>query len=562
MKELNKILKREESFYNEPVRLNPAFASKTTDVLDLIDLYSVSRFRDSDKDSLNFKKVFYNIVNFPVDTTSKMLNIDSKDIKLLPTGENYWTVWLKQRELNFWMKDKYFGRELNEYARSWAKYGSLVLKKVGDEVKLIPLGTLIFRPDADDINTIPIIEKHIYQKDEFEMIAKEKNWDNIDKVLQRGKDTVEVYEMKLPKFYPDISEKYNYFIFSGDVVLAYDNRGEMYKHLPFEKIPGRLLGRGIPEKLFEEQVYLNRIANYKSDGLHWSSLHLFQTRDTRIASNLLTEAENGDILTVNSELNPVVNEERNLAAYRDEEARYQLNARQRTFTQDPIAGGGTKTGVTLGATQIQTAMAVGYFDQLKQNLGSFLKEVLWDWILPEFEKNTKGAHKLSISSLMEGDDVESQKYFNAILDDSVRKRRAELEAKGRHLDQNQIRIMKEIKAKELRDKELEIPKGFYENLKHKLNISITGEALDMQSQATTLQTLLQILGSNPQILEDKRIKGIIKKMVSLAGMSPKDLHLDEEIQGLQQLAQQQRGGSIATPAEAPTGATAEVETRI
>lgn len=548
--ETQEIIKQEKGFYDSSVDLNPYFCSREADRLRLIDLYSMSLFRDANKDSLGFQKVFFNIVNFPTDTSAKMLDVDTKDFRLLPEGENYWAVWLKEKELNFWMKDKYFGRALNDYVRNWVKYGDLFLKKVGDEVRQVPLQNLIFRPTAKNLNT-PIIEYHEYQKDEFEMEGKKRKWENVTEVLQ-GKAPIKVYEITLPQNYP--GSEYNYFVVSGKHTLAFDKRDEVYKHLPFEKVPGRLLGRGIPEKLFEEQIYLNRIANYKADGLHWSSLHLFQTRDTRIASNLLTEAENGDILTVNSELQPVVNEERNLAAYQTEEQRYQLNARQKTFTREPISGGQTKTGITLGATRIQTAMASGYFDQKKEELASFLKEVMWDWVLPEFENDTKKGHTVLMDNLLDSEDVSSQKFFRAVLDSETRKRRAEIQAKGRHLTPEQIEIIKRIKSQQLRTKELRIPDNSYTNLKHKMKIVITGEALDSGSEAATLQTIFQIVGSNPTVLDDPRVRRIFNKMVSLAGINPKDIGLEEEMEGMAQLAAQQRaqrGGSIAAPRPQP-----------
>jgi len=129
---------------------------------------------------------------------------------------------------------------------------------------------------------------------------------------------------------------------------------------------------------------------------------------------------------------------------------------------------------------------------------------------------------------------------------------------NKHLSSDQWAIRKGLQAEILKNGELEVPKGFYDDLKYKIDIIITGEQVDTAAKMTTLQTMFQMLGSNPTILKDKRIRKIFYKMVDLAGFNPKDLQLEEEPTGLEQMigeAQAQRGGSIAaikTPALQPT----------
>ena len=529
------------------IKLNPYFAKTQPALLDLIDLYWMSKFKDGDTDSFG-KKIFYNINNFSVDVAAKMLDIDTKDIQLRAEDDNYWTTWIMQKELEYWMKDKYFGNQINQFGFNLPKYGQLVVKKVGDDVQIVPLRNMRFRPDAVDFNLIPKVEKHIYQPDEFRDEAKKRGWDNWKDV--RPLDTtgspqdakINVFESYFPEGLLD--GKYNYHIISDDGhLLAFANTDDPYKSMVWEKIDGRTMGRGNVEKLFEEQIYLNRIANLKASGLEWTSLHLFQTRDQSVNRNLMGTQDNGDVLTPNSEITPISTEERNLGFYNYEEARMENNANKRTFTQEPITGGRAPSGTPLGSTILQAQMAGGFYKQKKEQLANFIKEILWDWVLPEFQKEMRKEHSVQINNLFDGSN-NSEKFFKMNLDNRMNK----LASKG-YMTPQQREIRRSIQAEILKKSKLKIPKGVYDNLKYKLKIVITGEELDAQSKLTTLQTIFQILGSNPTVLQDPRIKKVFFKMLSMAGFNPMDIDDDQtpSIEEANQNVRGQVGGSIASP---------------
>jgi len=550
-KEIAQLVDTEVKYYRETtLNPNPSLAPTMENLYELIDSYSSSKFRDGDTDSLGFKKVFYNIVNFPVEVASKMLNISTKDLKA--TAEDwasYFPAWIMAKELRMWLKNKHFARELNYYTHTWSKYGDLWLKKVKDEVRVVPPQNMIFRPDADSIKNIPLIEKHEYDVDVLISIGRDNNWENVEQTIKKGEKDgkVLVYECWFPEGYLDTKE--NWFIIStlANEVLASAKKDCPYKKLPFEKVPGRLPGKGQIEKLLEEQIYLNRLANYKSQGLHWTSKHIYQTRETKVASNLMTGVEDGDVLFLNDELRPVPVEERNLSFYMAEEQKYENNAFKRTFAAEPISGARAPAGTPLGSTVLQAKMASGFYEQKRQDLADFIKEVLFDWVLPVFKNQKRKEHKLLVRSIL-GSDEGSEELFRALLTQEMNKE------KGiRRLTSDQARIVKSIKAERLKNKELEIPKGLYDNIRYDLNIDIVGEAIDTAGRMPTLQTLFQILGSNPTILQDKTIKRILEKMLNMAGFNPNDIIPDEVeyIDTMVQGVSAQRGGSLPSPQTAP-----------
>jgi hypothetical protein len=563
------IIENEIKFYKDTsLEQNPTFAPRMSDIYNLIDLFTVSKFRDGDKDSLGYKKVFFNIVNFIVDVCSKMLDLDTKDIFIkAEEGQDYWTAWLLGKELKFWMKFKYFARNLNIYCKEWPKYGDLWVKKVKDDVKWVPPQNMIYRVNATDYKTIPLIEKHEYGADELRIVGKQSGWENIEEAIKGSGITsqtppghnstigvkeentnsgIVIYEVWFPKNYLE-EEKSNWFIISKDsnVVLAEAKKDCPYKKLAWESLPGRLPGRGRIEQLFEDQIYLNRIANYKSAGFHWTSKHIYQTRSTNIEKNLMTQVDDGEILITNSEITPIVNEERNLSAYTSDEQRWGQNALNKTFTTEPISGQRSPAGTTLGATVIQTQQTTAFYKQKREELAEFIKEILWDWIIPTFKNQSRKEHKILIDTLIADGDSDSEKFFNLILNERMNK----LRANSKNLSPQQWAIRKSIQAELLRKENLEIPKGFYDNLKYKIDIMITGEQLDVAARQSTVNMLIQMLNSNPAIFENNKIVKFLSYALNMIGINPKEFFNDNTptIQNLSGAERMQRGGSISSP---------------
>jgi|TARA_Y100000310_G_scaffold312222_1_gene359310 hypothetical protein len=538
------------------VPVNPGITPTEQHRLDLIDNYMVSKFRDGEVDSLGNQMVFYNISSFPVEVASKMLDFDTKDIALIAQDERYWETWLMEKELRMWMKENKFGKLLNELAFRLPRDGHVILKNIDGVVELVPLKNLRMRTTALDISDTPIIEKFEYAADEFVVEAQDRGWENWEKVeLNPDKvttgyfnkvDKVTVFGAWFPKGFLDTDD--NYFILSYDGhVLAHSEQELFYKGIPWEELKGRLLGRGFVEKLFNEQIYLNRIANYKSDGLNWSSKHWFQTRDVSFKTNLLGESDNGDVFVTNDPIEPVKVEDRNLSFYAQEEQRWEQQAMSRVFATEPITGGRAPAGTPLGSTILQARMATGFFDQKKEELAMLVKEIIWDWVMPEFKKDKKGQHSLMVKNIMTSDKG-AEKFFNLQVNYRINKQKL-----GKFLPPEMWELKRALEVEKLKNSKIEIPKGFYDDLKLKMEIDIVGESIDTASKLTTLQTLFQIIGSNPAVMQNKTTKSILFKMLNLAGFNPKDFEDEDEptVQEVSQQTQAQRGGSIAAPV-APT----------
>jgi len=531
-----------DHFQKTELKYNPVFAKTQPRVVELIDYYWADRFRDGDYDRSGWKKPFYNVVQSPTLVASKQVDLDTKDIRIIAEeGQSYYPSWLFGKELGLWMKDQGFGTTLNEFIFSNPKYGSTVLKKVKNQVKIVPIQNIMFDPEEPKLERGRyIVEEHSDTVESFK--EKGKNWENVSKAVSSAKDGKVTYYEHVGKI---DGMKSNYVICDEQDNVLYDdniNVEDLYRKHDWETMPGQGLGRGQVQRLFEGQMHRNKIAHYKTRGLHWTSKHLWQTTDTTFRKNLTTEVDDGDVITVQSSLQPVQMEERNLHAYREEEATNDSLVDKLTFAYDVVRGEKTPSGTPLGSAILQTQQAGGFFDIKREEIGLFFKKLIFDWVIPTFKETSLKEHVIMLGEFS-GQELDNlrktiathkgnQAVINFILTHGIKQatpERVEL-----------IRKLEEEKVK--KSKELTIPASFYKDLKYKIDVLITSEQIDVASKVTTLQSLIPMF-ANPQVMQNPFAKMIIFELMNLVGVSP--VNFQEPDTGLQGLAQQ--AGSIARP---------------
>ena len=553
-------IQRKMSEYEKDITMNftPSYATTQESIISLIDSYWVSKYRDGERDALGFLKPFYNVIINPTEVASKMIDVDTKDIKVIAEdGKSYYPVWFFTKELRDWMKEKNFGKLLNEIVYQLPKYGTVVLKKSGEDINIVPLQNLINNPIVRQLDDDLVIEKHIETKQQF----KKREWDKeaineaVSDMEENDKDIT--YYEAYGDFSDDISTGENYFIFSEMGVELFRAKLDEcpYKEVHWDKLEGRWLGRGQVEKLFEAQIHLNKIANYKAQSLHWTSKRIFQTRDDTVEKNLMVDIQNGDIMRINSEITPIANEERNIHAYREEEESWGALIDKLGFSYDTMRGQRPPAGTPLGTTQIQTAMASGFFDLKQEDVGLFLRDLILDWLIPMFEKNKKSKHEVMVSNFSE---EELAHLREMIVEDKANKAIMEYITKSGSIpSQGEVDAIKiVVSEKTKKEKSISIPKDFYSNLKYKIDVVITGEQIDLASKMSGAQVALQILGSNPTILQDPKTKKYFMQLMEAIGMNPLDVQEEENPDAmLQNVAQM--GGSTAKPPAVSSAMTSQ-----
>jgi hypothetical protein len=571
---IDTIKKEISEFRDDNIKIVNGFEFNQPATIEQIIFYYNSKYESGDFDDQGDRKYFYNITRVPCNIGTKAIDFDTKHIKIQTAGGGSpLRTWFFERDLKFWMKDQKFGQTLNRIFHELPIFGSVVLKIIDNKIHFVDLRNFFVEQSADTLDQANyIIESHNYTPIEFRKIAKKKGWKNINKTLKefyqmRGVSHIRVYER-----YGEVKDGNDYTykrVIVADVGKDIEDQatGEIlprkgtllneekvehhpYREFHWEKIPGRWLGVGRVEMLIDPQIRINEISNQQVKSSYWSTLRLWQTKDEGVNRNLLTDVDNGEILNVEQDISQIDMADRNLAYYYQEIQKWLSNRDELTFSQDPMRGETGPSGTTLGAMQIAQAQASSYFEQIRENVAMAIKDMLYEVIIPGFKKQNNTEHILRIA----GEDLD---HLNNLI--------IEKKAKDRFMnfvfDNNKIpskgeyEILKTLtKERVERDKEklIKIPGGFYDNLKYKIDIVITGEALDTQAKASNLFAILQALTTDPTLLSDPTKKKFLNQIMEQAGLNPTDFETDSKPMGIEQLAQQAApkgaGGGVSRPA--------------
>lgn len=591
------------------INIVPGYSFNQYETVNRIYLYRDSKFETGDTDNEGFQKHFYNLSKFRCQVATKAIDIDTKDINIIAeNNDSYYPCWYFETELKQWMKEQGFGRFLNKGAEMLPVFGSVVakLKEGSAEKMVIDLRNFYVDQQADYLDTARyIIEKHYYTPEE---LSQKTEWDNINEAIEnfRTQETkvsgsynasestpfIEVYERygEVPESWVNEDGDSNKYVKALFIVTGpgkskkIDNSAGLilykteidkipYEEVHWAKTPGRWLGIGMVEDLFGPQVRINELVNLQAKRAWWTSLQIFQTRDELVNRNLLADASNGDILQVNSEITPIMNEGRNITEISTEMNRWEDQANNIGFTHAPITGERMPAGTPLGLGVLQSKLAGEFFDLKREELGMFVKRIIWNIIIPQFAKNANRKHVLNLL----GESKENIKKFETLrLNAEVNKRVLDWVKDNKDIptmdDMGIIELAAKSLVKEDEDKFVEIEAGEYEKLKYKVDVIVTGERVDVEAKLQTLQTAMQLLVSNPAIVKDPQTKKVFFKMLDLAGIDPTDFELEDYEQPLEEQmtmmspqgtpAVPPQGGSVSVPPPAEGAAPMPIEEKV
>ena len=528
------------------------FTFNQWDTIQQIILYHNSRFASGTVDDEGDRKYFFNINRNPCKVFSKAIDFDTKNIRLLTVeGGDSLKTWFMERDLKFWMRDKQFGKILNRIFIEIPIYGSVVLKVVDGKPEFVDLRNFIVEQQADSLGQANyIIEIHNYTVGEFRKIATQMGWkkEEVAKVIEEFHKMKNTSHIRLYERYGEVEKEseegkktYSYKrLFVADVgVDEFDQYGRMvaphtgvelaseewegnpYWEFHASKIPGRWLGVGVVEELFEPQIAANQNTNLQSKSSFWASLKVFQTRDDAINRNLMTDVRNGEILNTNSEITPInMASSENLAFFNQQDQKWLRNRDELTFSYDVVQGERLPAGTPLGSAQIAMTQTLSYFEQIQENIAMDIKEMLYEVIIPQFEKESSVEHTLRLI----GKDLD--RYIELVKNEMVFKEIVRQVTSGKPFPTEEEKGMMEIaiaeSIKQEKEKLLKIPKGFYKDTKYDIDIDITGESVDTRVRQATIFAILQAITSDPMMTQDPMKKKILYMIAENGGINPNE----------------------------------------
>ena len=558
----------------EDIEMPGGYSWNQAETLRRIDLYYNSKFETGEFDDRGWKKLFTNIVKPPCDIARKFVDLDTKDVILFHqlSGQE-WKIWLMGHELKQWLKENKFGDLLNKIAFNYPKYGHVVLRKQNGKWSTVNIqnirndrvsptleeGEFVYelnRMQRYEINRMPWIAEGVK-----ELLATGEQCYDIYSCYERGMNKKWKLTIRGRLFdyakngalvhgtEANINKENDYL--DGITLFEAEMDKLPYRELKWEDVPGRWLGMGYVEYLFDDQIAENEAEYHERDGLRFTSLHLFQTRDDTIGKNVLQNLRNGDILKITSELTPVLTEERNLAAFNATRGRWGLSIERKTFTSDITRGGDLPSRTPLGVANLSAQQVASHYDLKRENFGFLVKDLLLEDVISDFKKNKKGAHEVILRSGAAG----VEKFIELIARTQVDKAAYDFAlGKGEGFFPDTMTRETELQRliQELKEKKgvaLALPEGFYEDAEFGLDINITGEQIDTGAMNQTIQLAMQLVATNPAILTNPATRTMLFKSLELAGVSPIDLGLVEEQAKAQPELPLQPGGSAAAPSQ-------------
>lgn len=561
-------------FFDQFISIVPGYSFNQYRTLKRIHLYLNSKFEGNTL-YLNREKLFFNVVVPACEVATKMLNVDTKDIRLLPQdAKNYFATYLLEKELKQWLKTSKLANVLNQIADQGPRYGSVVLEKTKDGAKVVDLRKLILDPTVESIKDSRFVTTISYMTP-TELRAT--GWDDVDMAIERfgagtGQQSFEDQSggmiqlkstpyIKIYKRYGEVPRWWlednikpgtdrgdemvkSLFIVAGADALEKNVEGKPigeygvvlfksawhkdwpYKDFHYNKISGRWMGLGIVEALFDTQVRLNELKNQKRISMEFSTIHILQTKDKQIVRNVLTDMESGDVLFSPNGIEPVANEERNLSAFDSEETSYIQQSQRLSFAYDAVSGASTAASTTATAVVNAQQQATSTFGFKRENYTNMLRDFFNDLVLPQLMTDLTPEHIMRFT----GTSGELQK-----LDDAAAEIHANDFIKSRLLSGNvvlpeQIDAEKERAKTEYRkmgdNRFIKIKKAFYTDVEFEFDFNVGNEQINPQTIATNTQALLAAY--NPQAMNDPRYKLMYYMYAEALGVSKGEIELADE----------------------------------
>lgn len=587
-----RIRQESKGFYDSFISPVPGYSFNQYDTVKRCHLYRSSKFEDSTP-YLGRDKLFFNVVNPPCEVASKMLNVDTKDIRLWPTNpKSQFSTYLLEKELKLWLKTSEFGALLNQIAEEAPVYGSVVLEKTPTGATLVDIRRLRNDQWADTIERSRFVHVDAYMTptelrdsgwDETEVetaIARfgvskgPDSWEDSagDLNMQSATKLVKVTKRygEVPAYMLDESLKpgtksgdkavRSLFIVAGadEQFKAEDGRpvGEkgctLYKARwrgawPFQdfhytKQKGRWLGVGVIEMLLDVQVRVNELKNQKRLSMEITSLPLFQSPDRNVVRNVLTDLLPGDLITSPGGITPIANEARDLSSYVEEEQSYAAQAEKLTFAYEAVRGETPASSTPLGTTQIVTQQATSVFAFKRENLCLFLRAFFNELVMPQLLKDLTPAHIMrfagTAAELLAIDRAAAEVEANARIKEAVMER-------GIVPTPEEVEAFKqqfvEAQRKGGESRFIRIKDAFYDDAEFEFDFLIDSEQADPQLLANNLRTVITDLAQNAALLDDPVVALLYGKFAQQIGVSPAEMDgaMQERAKRQQEMAAQQ-----------------------
>jgi hypothetical protein len=543
----------EESYKNTNIELVDGLYYNQYNTLKTIEFYSNSKYLGGQKDELGREKPFYNINKFRVNVATRATDLDIKDIQISADGENFYNeAFLLGKEAYQWMKESHFDVFLNEFGKTRAKYGGVLVKKCMEtekgkkKLELEVVGWKNVITDQIDIEDGIIIEKHFLLPEE--LMEKEEVWNEMDarEIIKQAKKQkswdgrIEVHEVHgyFPETYLDekgdefkYTRQCHYICMTGKkaVLHSCEETENPYKYLAWDKIVGRGLGQGIVEDGFEAQVWTNDSVIKEHRIMDLAGKVYLKTNSKKVGNNILNDVDNGHVFELEDggDVNVMNLMPNSIPELGNLAQRWDAQFERVSSTFNAITGESMPSGTPYRQTAILNSESSSLFDYRREEAGIFIQEIFYDWVIPYLVNKLTSKHVLisdySDEELKKLDEGFKHKKARSAIFAKVFKGEVPTEAEyNRLLDEEQKKLSMTGNTRYV-----EIPKDYFKDVEYKVSVVTTGEQKNKGVILETLNNILLTIGKNPAILQDPTMLTIFKRIMDTAGVSPISLGISK-----------------------------------
>lgn len=555
-----------------------------SDHIDKIDAYWADTYEEDDAyDDVIGEFPFENIHKAPTLLEARATDFDQKHIEVPPiNGSRRARIasMIATKALQNHMEDIRFGKFMNDVSLVRAKYGGVLATKIGETVSVEHWQQLI--TDQADVMSAPRIKRMYLSPSE---ITKMDGWKNVDVAVRGAQDyrnqdigteasdeqaestgnLIEVFviEGDLPQSMlmeaqglrdgedvettEDDDYKYTYARIiccgadwvkkengksyeEGVVFYAEEEAQPLQKYLARNPMSGRGLGESVPEVLFEPQKWWNFTKTEEMRMIAIAGKKLYVTDDPDILANIFDEGvDHGTVLRVSqgknlTELNQLPT---GTPIYQTMRQEMFENVQRITSSFSSIVGEEAKSGTPFRAQYLQNIEASSQFEQYREEMGFFYKEIIEDWVLPDALRKAASDDEIYATFTPQ----ELQLIDEVIVTSEINKSIVDATLRGEVVDPETVEMMREQMSGALRregsKRTIKNIKEFIKEAGKHVRVHTTDEARNKAVLFESYSNLLALLTP-----DDPRFNALLDKVMQALGITKEELELyaDQTIQ--------------------------------
>lgn len=515
-----------DDFFTEKVKISSAmidgqvnggFDYSQWDTLQNIEFVDNSKFITGEKDAEGQTKFFLNTASFRKEVASKNIDIDVKNFNFIPEdGQAEYGAIIARKKFKKWAKDNGLSDKINDTVDRFPKYGTIVAKKVGKDIEIIPLGKLRNQQDAKSLEDATyVIEEHtdlnMHELEEY------KDWDTSNLKL-KWNERVTVYErygLVPASFYKshggksDIEDDKSVYCVcivtldkskkgkTGGELLFIEETECPYIERHYLRQDGRWLGIGEIEKQIDNQAARNMVFNLRKKSLAWGSKNVFGSSDDTLVNNLSMQVRDGDVLKLSNPnaLWRVDTSNRSSADYNSTDQLIEENSNQRSFTFEVATGESMASGTPFRLGALLGNSVNTYYDKKRETLGLFWKDIVINMMIPMWLRETEEEFVEGVLDTEDGfDELRRAKrdrmITNAIIERVIAGEPVDVDLIKQQADEGLAKVTRDFYT---------MTKDEVKNLKYRIDLDITGESVDIPRKIESLTTLYQTQMQSGQV---------------------------------------------------------------